>query len=133
MTSLNLISLVYEIRKFVMGILYWKQGLLCDKKESLENLVGKRSCSKPTFLRFPQFFFLWMEKLWVIRNFNCRLQMFSNFTGLKICGLVRDKRFYFFLLHIHRKIFNPYHAMSHFDALKIYSCGKHCEKRRNCL
>ena len=23
--------------------------------------------------------------------------------------------------------------MSHFDALKIYSCGKHCEKRRNCL
>ena len=23
--------------------------------------------------------------------------------------------------------------MPHFDALKIYSCGKHCEKRRNCL
>ena len=21
----------------------------------------------------------------------------------------------------------------HFDTLKIYSCGKHCEKRRNCL
>ena len=21
----------------------------------------------------------------------------------------------------------------HFDALKIYSCGKHCEKRRNCF
>ena len=23
--------------------------------------------------------------------------------------------------------------MQHFDALKIYSCGKHCEKRRYCL
>ena len=26
-----------------------------------------------------------------------------------------------------------YHIMPHFDALKIYTCGKHCEKRRNCL
>ena len=27
-----------------------------------------------------------------------------------------------------------YHAIPHFDALKIYSCEKHCEKRRNnCL
>ena len=26
-----------------------------------------------------------------------------------------------------------YHTMPHFDALKIYSCGKHGEKRRNCL
>ena len=26
-----------------------------------------------------------------------------------------------------------YHTMLHFDTLKIYSCGKHCEKRRNCL
>ena len=25
-----------------------------------------------------------------------------------------------------------YHTVLHFDALKIYSCGKHCEKRRNC-
>ena len=24
-------------------------------------------------------------------------------------------------------------TMPHFVALKIYSCGKHCEKRRNCL
>ena len=23
--------------------------------------------------------------------------------------------------------------MTLFDALKIFSCGKHCEKRRNCL
>ena len=26
-----------------------------------------------------------------------------------------------------------HHTVPHFDALKIYSCGKHCEKRRNCL
>ena len=26
-----------------------------------------------------------------------------------------------------------YQTVPHFDALKIYSCGKHCEKRRNCL
>ena len=23
--------------------------------------------------------------------------------------------------------------MTHFDALKMYSCAKHCEKRKNCL
>ena len=27
----------------------------------------------------------------------------------------------------------PYYTIPHFDALKIYSCGKHCEKRRYCL
>ena len=26
-----------------------------------------------------------------------------------------------------------YHTVPHFNALKIYNCGKHCEKRRNCL
>ena len=26
-----------------------------------------------------------------------------------------------------------YHTMPHFDALTIYSSGKHCEKKRNCL
>ena len=26
-----------------------------------------------------------------------------------------------------------YHTMLHFDALKIYCCGKHSEKKRNCL
>ena len=29
--------------------------------------------------------------------------------------------------------FTNYHTMPHFDALKIYSCGKHCEKRRDCF
>ena len=26
-----------------------------------------------------------------------------------------------------------YHTMTHFDTLKIHCCGKHCEKRKNCL
>ena len=26
-----------------------------------------------------------------------------------------------------------YHIIPHFEVLKIQSCGKHCEKRRNCL
>ena len=26
-----------------------------------------------------------------------------------------------------------YYTMPHFEALKIYSCRKHCDKRRNCL
>ena len=37
MTSLNLILHVCETRKFVMAILHWKQGLLCDKSNSLSN------------------------------------------------------------------------------------------------
>ena len=30
-------------------------------------------------------------------------------------------------------VLTHYHTMPHFDALNIYSCEKHCEKRRNCL
>ena len=26
-----------------------------------------------------------------------------------------------------------YHTLPHFGAPKVHSCGKHCEKRRNCL
>ena len=26
-----------------------------------------------------------------------------------------------------------YHTMPHFDTFNACSCGKHCEKRRNCL
>ena len=35
--------------------------------------------------------------------------------------------------YIINRILTLYHTMPHFDALKIYSCGKHCEKRTNCL
>ena len=29
----------------------------------------------------------------------------------------------------HEDALTHYHTMPHFDALKIYSCGKYCEKR----
>ena len=35
MTSWNLISHVCDTRKFVMTILYWQHGLLCDKRKFL--------------------------------------------------------------------------------------------------
>ena len=35
--------------------------------------------------------------------------------------------------HFMNCLLTHYHTMPHFDALKIYSCGKHREKRRNCL
>ena len=34
---------------------------------------------------------------------------------------------------ISKIVLTHYHTMPHFDSLKTYSCGKHCEKRRNCL
>ena len=34
--------------------------------------------------------------------------------------------------YIHNSLAH-YHTMPYFDALKIYSNGKHCEKKRNCL
>ena len=30
-------------------------------------------------------------------------------------------------------LFTHYHTMMYFDTQKIYSCGKHCEKRKHCL
>ena len=32
-----------------------------------------------------------------------------------------------------KMVLTHYHTMPHFDTLKIYSCGKHCKKRRYCL
>ena len=34
---------------------------------------------------------------------------------------------------IYNNSLSRYYLMPHFDALTIYGCGKHCEKRRNCL
>ena len=36
MASLNLISHLCDTRKFVLAILHWKQGLLCDKSQSID-------------------------------------------------------------------------------------------------
>ena len=35
--------------------------------------------------------------------------------------------------HVFSTLLTHYHTIPHFDTLMIYSCGKHCEKRRNCL
>ena len=37
------------------------------------------------------------------------------------------------LIYLCPSCLTHYHLMPHFHALKIYSCGKHGEKRRNCL
>ena len=34
-------------------------------------------------------------------------------------------------LILESRVLPHYHTIPHFDALKIYSCGKHCKKRRN--
>ena len=34
---------------------------------------------------------------------------------------------------IYNNSLSCYYLMPHFDALTIYGCGEHCEKRRNCL
>ena len=39
---------------------------------------------------------------------------------------------FFFSLNVFC-LLTHYHTMPHFEAQKIYSCRKHCEKRRNCL
>ena len=45
--------------------------------------------------------------------------------GFLLGGLTREGNI--------RRVLTHYHTMPHIDALKIYSCRKHCEKRRNCL
>ena len=36
------------------------------------------------------------------------------------------------MMHINSAL-THYHTMLHFDTLKIYSCRKYCDQRRNCL
>ena len=44
MTSWNLTSHVFETRKFVMAILHWKQGLLCDKYKNWKTTKNFGPC-----------------------------------------------------------------------------------------
>ena len=59
-----------------------------------------------------------------INLFNWRRKKLRISILLKYC-IVFNVQSIFYLTH--------YHTMPHFDALKIYSCGKLCKKRRNCL
>ena len=43
-----------------------------------------------------------------------------------------SKRIHFMMKLLQQRL-KHYHKIPHFDAVMRYSCGKHCEKRRNCL
>ena len=73
------------------------------------------------FLNHSYFVVFWIfcETTWSLRPAGFYVSIF-------ICWLVWDDNITeMFLTHCHK--------MPHFDALKIYSCRKHCEKRRNSL
>ena len=55
------------------------------------------------------------------------LEILLQHGGKKYHNYIRLKE-RFFLSNV-----NHYHRMQHFDVLQIYSCRKHCEKRRSCL
>ena len=91
------------------------QSLLLKKK-----LFGKHYGKTSIFFPFP-IIFCSLPK--IIFNFSVIFILLSaNAFNLE---QPRSLRFVKELTH--------YHTMLHFHALKIYSCGKHCEKRRNCL
>ena len=82
----------------------------------------RRKCWGTSILSFSQNVFSHTKggnHYWSNIKFCC-MEMLLVYSRQKSCCLVKEE-----LTH--------YHTMPHFDALKIYSCGKHCEKRRNCL
>ena len=56
---------------------------------------------------------------------DCAMGSAGKYSNQRCCSF--SVLFWTFLCLTH------YHTVSHFDALKIYSCGKYCEKKRNCL
>ena len=66
---------------------------------------------------------LWeMEKLLVTSNFSFSLCVFK-----RLALQTRKNQGLF------GKGLTHYHTMPHFDALKLYSCGKECEKKEKLL
>ena len=64
----------------------------------------------------------------------------SSVTFCTICCLTMFYRrlqchpcYVLIIIKVTKPVSTHYHTMPHFDALKIHSCGKHYEKRRNCL
>ena len=88
----------------------------------VENTVGKGEIARyEQFLLFPQCFqkgyFPGASKMVSLCRNGLKLGISDSFHTLRRISLN--------LTH--------YYTVLHFDALKIYSCGKHFEKRRNCL
>ena len=103
---------------------------------SLENTVGKGEIARnEQFLLFPQCFLpVWRTFFHNHQIWNCRLLTLTIWKSLKFVVWERLKHLYIMYIVV-QHVFTAlthYHKMPHFDALKIYSCGKHCEKRRNC-
>ena len=86
------------------------------------------------------FFFLWGRSNDLFHTVNI---IYSTLTGWSAmsgyttlwCSLNEIVSYFcqgntYLLIHIH---LTHYQRIPHFDALKIYSCGIHCEKRRNYL
>ena len=83
-------------------------------------------------LKWTNFWLRWRRSLLVLQWRKCltsiRTLLFRNITstGNNRAALTLTK-WYVSTTVTH------YYTMPHSDALKKYSCGKHCEKRRNCL
>ena len=86
------------------------------------------------------------ETLHVTSNFSCSHSVFKRLTlqkrktkslfFLKELNSLLDLIMFLCYHHSYDWLFRSLsqdHTIPHFDALKIFSCGKHCEKRRNCL
>ena len=88
------------------------------KKTAFENTVRKgENAGDQHFHLFPQCFLPHHREIVILTMFN--LSSANDFN------LITSKILSFGLTH--------YHTMPHSEALKMYSCGKHYEKRRNCL
>ena len=87
----------------------------------------------------------WVDKI-LINVFNvqgCRKMVFFGFRGkknTKTCNpffhTVEQNTRVWTLFHISQPLWKSlthYHTIPHFESLKIYSCGKHYEKRKKCL
>ena len=73
-----------------------------------------------------QFYFKWQKDLQTGRNYYGKRRNFSfSHSVFKRLVLQTGKNQGLF-----GKGLTHYHTMPHFDALKTYSCGKNCEKRK---
>ena len=80
----------------------------------------RRQCLKPAFSSFTIVFStLSGREIIILATFNLSSANAFNLVTSEILSIDKE------VTH--------YHTLPHFDALKIYSCGKHWEKRRNCL
>ena len=65
------------------------------------------------------------------RNLSHKIVVYKCFWPGQVCNFVLTSTVSFFC-HIH-VLLPHYNTIPNFDTLKIYSYGKHCKKRRNCL